>query len=239
MLTAVGFWIRDLRDESYPAPQELVGVLPEEQRRSLTHYLASGATFEQYFGYAWCRFVCGESTQSGALGLKDGPATRMDTRLGTRDLTDGTWVWPEGLAHYVREHGIVLPEEFMEHAASAPPPRTPDPHEPVDKEFWKHWCAARRSADVLRYLRAARTLAESEIEDLRSQMALAREAETAALVRTEGLSGTRCLWKACSESALRGRYLCARHYLGEPPALPTGPLTTQLVRCLRAMTVLQ
>jgi len=58
MLKAIGFWIRDLRDESYPAPQELVGALPEEQRRSLTHYLESGATFEQYFGYAWCRFVC-------------------------------------------------------------------------------------------------------------------------------------------------------------------------------------
>ena len=223
MLKAIGFWIRDLRDESYPAPQELVGALPEEQRRRLTHYLETGATFEQYFGYAWCRFVCG--------------AAQIDTRLGTRDLTDGTWVWPEGLAHYVREHGVVLPEEFMEHVASAMPARVPDPEEPVDTEFWKRWCAARRSAAVLRCLRAARVLAETEIEDLQSQAALARESEVAALVRSEGLSPTRCLWKACDESALRGRYLCARHYLGEPPSAPTGPLTAGLVRCLRAMTV--
>jgi len=146
-------------------------------------------------------------------------------------------VWPEGLAHYVREHGVVLPEEFMQHVASAMPPRTPHPEEPVDTEFWKRWCAARRSPAVLRCLRAARVLAETEIEELRSQAALAREAEVAALVRSEGLSRTRCLWKACDERALRERYLCARHYLGEPPSAPTGPLTAGLVRCLRAMTV--
>jgi hypothetical protein len=228
MLRAIGFWIRDLRDESYPAPQELVGALPEERRLSLAHYLESGATFGQYLGYSWCRFVCGAA---------ESVAAQMDTRLGTRDLTDGTWVWPEGLAHYVREHGVVLPEEFMAHAASGTLPTTPDPTEPVDSAFWKSWCATRRSADVLRCLQAARVLAESEIEELRSQTALAREAEIEALARSEGLSRTRCLWKACGESALSGRYLCARHYLGEPPAASTGPLITQLVRCLRAMTV--
>ena len=231
MLKAIGFWIRDLGDESYPAPQELVGALPAERRRSLTHYLESGATFEQYLGYAWCRFMCGGSTQS--------VSDSMDTRLGSRELTDGTWVWPEGLAHYVREHGIVLPEEFMEHAASGTTPSTPDAHEPVETEFWERWCAARRSATVLTCLRAARVLAEGEIEELRSQTALAREAKIAALVRSEGLSWTRCLWKACGESALRGRYLCAQHYLGEPLVPSTGPLITGLIRCLRAMTVAQ
>jgi hypothetical protein len=231
MLKAIGFWIRDLRDESYPAPQELVGALRRERRGSLVHYLESGAIFEQYFGYAWCRFVCGASTESGAA--------RTDSRLGTRDLTDGTWVWPEGLGHYVSEHGVVLPEEFMEHAASGMPPRAPDPEEAVDTEFWKRWCAVRRSTDVLRCLRAARVLAEAEIEELRAQTALAREAEIAALVSTEGLSNARCLWKSCNESALSERYLCAGHYLGEPPPPSTGPLITGLVRCLRAMTVSQ
>jgi hypothetical protein len=237
MLKAIGFWIRDLSDESYPAPQELVGVLPEEQRRSLARYLESGATFAQYLGYAWCRFVCGASIESGTRGEGDNPAALMSTHVGTRDLTDGTWVWPEGLAHYVREHGIVLPEEFMGHAASGTPPTTPAPHEPVETGFWERWCATRRSTDVLQRLQAARVLAESEIEELRSQTALAREAEIAALVRREGLSRRRCLWKGCAESALRERYLCAGHSLGEPPAAATWPLTTGLVRCLRAMTV--
>jgi hypothetical protein len=228
MLKAIGFWIRDLRDESYPAPQELVGALSEEQRRKLGQYLESGATFEQYLGYAWCRFVCGASTESGFA--------RLDSRLGSRELTDGAWVWPEGLAHYVREHGIVLPGEY---AASGTPHTTPDPAEPVESEFWKRWCGERRSAEVLRCLRAARVIAEAEIEELRSQTALARQSAIEALVRREGLSGTRCLWKACGESALRGRYLCAGHYLGGPAAPSTGPLFTGLVRCLRAMTVAQ
>ena len=239
MLKAIGFWIRDLEDERYPAPQELVGVLPEAQRRSLAHYLESGATFEQYRGYAWCRFVCGASTESGAWAPTVEVRAQTDTRLGSQDLTDGTWVWPEGLAHYVREHSIVLPAEFMEHAACGRPPTTPAPHEPVETEFWERWCAAHRSTDVLQRLQAARVLAVSEIEELRSQTALARQAEIAALVSSEGLSGTRCLWKGCGESALRDRHLCARHYLGEPPVTSTRPLFTGLVRCLRAMTVAQ
>src|SRR5215831_5911146 len=174
MLKAIGFWIRDLGDESYPAPQELVGALPAERRLSLTHYLESGATFEQYLGYAWCRFMCGGSTQS--------VSDSMDTRLGSRELTDGTWVWPEGLAHYVREHGIVLPEEFIKHATSWTLPTTPNANESVETEFWERWCAARRSAAVLTCLRSARVLAESEIEELRSQTALAREAEIETLI---------------------------------------------------------
>lgn len=30
-------------------------------------------------------------------------------------LTDGTWVWPSDLAHYVEKHGVRVPDEFMEH----------------------------------------------------------------------------------------------------------------------------
>jgi hypothetical protein len=37
--------------------------------------------------------------------------------MGCRDLTDGTWVWPEGLTHYVRVHHVALPASFLEHAA--------------------------------------------------------------------------------------------------------------------------
>jgi hypothetical protein len=54
------------------------------------------------------------------------------------------------------------------------PVTAPDPAEPVESEFWKRWCGERRSAEVLRCLRAARVIAEAEIEELRSQMALAR-----------------------------------------------------------------
>ncbi|MFT5048691.1 MAG: hypothetical protein ACI8QZ_000078 [Chlamydiales bacterium] len=33
--------------------------------------------------------------------------------MGSRCLTDGEWVWPEGLAHYVEAHHVRLPDEFL------------------------------------------------------------------------------------------------------------------------------
>lgn len=35
---------------------------------------------------------------------------------GSLELTDGTFSWPEGLAHYLEEHGVRLPPRFVEHA---------------------------------------------------------------------------------------------------------------------------
>jgi hypothetical protein len=34
--------------------------------------------------------------------------------MGSWDLTDGEWVWPQGLAHYVQRHWVCLPDEFVE-----------------------------------------------------------------------------------------------------------------------------
>src|SRR5688572_2501334 len=52
-------------------------------------------------GYSSCRLRCGVPHSA----------------VGCRDLTDGSWIWPEGLSHYVRVHGVVLTERFVEHAA--------------------------------------------------------------------------------------------------------------------------
>lgn len=35
--------------------------------------------------------------------------------MGHRDLTDGVYVWPEGLAHYVKAHAVRLPDDFLAH----------------------------------------------------------------------------------------------------------------------------
>jgi hypothetical protein len=104
MLKAIGFWTQSLKDEKQPSPQELVGVLPGDVRPRLVEYLASGHAVRHSCGCSWCRFGCGID----------------NSRMGWRDLSDGTWLWPEGLSHYVREHGIVLPEEFIVHALSTP-----------------------------------------------------------------------------------------------------------------------
>jgi len=35
---------------------------------------------------------------------------------GSLEYTDGTYLWPQGLAHYVDEHEVRLPDEFVRHA---------------------------------------------------------------------------------------------------------------------------
>ncbi len=34
---------------------------------------------------------------------------------GSAEFTDGVYLWPEGLAHYVREHSVKLPDEVLAH----------------------------------------------------------------------------------------------------------------------------
>lgn len=40
-------------------------------------------------------------------------------RNGFNEYSDGTWIWPEGLAHYVKDHSVELPQEFVSHALDA------------------------------------------------------------------------------------------------------------------------
>lgn len=37
------------------------------------------------------------------------------THRATLERTDGVYVWPSGLVHYVRDHDVRLPECFVEH----------------------------------------------------------------------------------------------------------------------------
>ena len=55
-----------------------------------------------YHEASFCRFACGE------------------TAMGAEDLTDGTYVWPSGLVHYVEQHAVGLPEAFVAHALAHP-----------------------------------------------------------------------------------------------------------------------
>jgi hypothetical protein len=91
-LTIIGYWITSLNDNSLFTPQEFVKTSLGTGVASLR----SGQTYEQYRGFSWCRFQCGFSTRE----------------MGSRDLTDETWVWPEGLANYVESHSIDLPPRF-------------------------------------------------------------------------------------------------------------------------------
>jgi hypothetical protein len=63
-------------------------------RRSVAAYLRSGTVYVAACGVSICR-LCGVAN-------------------GSTEQTDGEhFVWPEGLAHYVEEHGIQLPDEVV------------------------------------------------------------------------------------------------------------------------------
>ena len=89
----VGYWGSTDRPH-LPDPRDFIGVMDKRER--ISELLASGNTFAAWRGWSSCR-ICG-------------------ARLGTQCLTiDGTWVWPQRLEHYVMEHDLVLPAEFVEH----------------------------------------------------------------------------------------------------------------------------
>jgi hypothetical protein len=70
----------------------------EEERHGVSQYLASGTTARTFMGRSVCR-LCGVSN-------------------GYAEYSDGTYIWPAGLAHYVDEHDVRLPDEFVQHAIS-------------------------------------------------------------------------------------------------------------------------
>lgn len=92
-LRLIGYW-----GHGYPDPAALVdSEWDEGQREFLTHYLRHGLVTLAYMGYSPCR-LCDKRDN------------------GNLQLTDGVYTWPEGLAHYVSEHAVRLPREFVEHA---------------------------------------------------------------------------------------------------------------------------
>jgi hypothetical protein len=74
-----------------------------------------------FMGYSTCR-ICGKHDN------------------GNLELTDGTYIWPSGLEHYVREHAVRLPDEFVAHLEQV---------EEANEEFradWSWWLQQRPGA---------------------------------------------------------------------------------------------
>ena len=91
-LIPVGYWWSEQEPE-LPMPDSNDFVEHEEE---IILYLRSAKEINQYRGSSTCR-ICG------------------DQRNGSREHTDGVYIWPQGLAHYVEEHKTTLPEEFIQH----------------------------------------------------------------------------------------------------------------------------
>lgn len=99
-LIRIGYWRSEQRP-ALPHPSRFVDPSWDVDERDLTiEYQRGGLPVVHMMGYSACR-MC---------ELKEN---------GTSEFTDGTYLWPQGLAHYVQEHEVRLPAVFAEHAVPA------------------------------------------------------------------------------------------------------------------------
>lgn len=95
----VGYWLDDDAPD-LPNPRELIDrTWDDVERRRVVAYISRDVRTPVGEGCSTCR-LCGEPN-------------------GFVDLTDGTYVWPEGLAHYVADHHVRLPGHFVDHVLAA------------------------------------------------------------------------------------------------------------------------
>ncbi|MEO6595420.1 MAG: hypothetical protein ABIP94_11770 [Planctomycetota bacterium] len=128
-LEVLGWWFHERAPDGYPRPQRLVSPWDPGERAAVLDYLRAGKTLVSYPTSSYCRFACGERD------------------LGHRDLTDGTFVWPDGLSHYINRHEVRLPPRFVAHVLSRNAVIAPfEPPEPCfglfDKAPWLAWARA-------------------------------------------------------------------------------------------------
>lgn len=114
-LRLIGYWDGP-RTPGWPVPQDFVDPGWDALERDLvTDYLTQGFVFRGFGGISRRR-MCGQ--ENGAL-----------------ELTDGTWYWPDGLAHYLRDHDVRLSQVFVDHVnAQFDRLETPD----TDTEWWRN-----------------------------------------------------------------------------------------------------
>lgn len=198
-LIGIGFWKDPKGEDEFRHPAAFVDeTWALEERKAVAKYLRSGTRAINYLGHSWCRFRCGI----------------QGSKMGSADLTDGIWVWPEGLHHYVLAHSVRLPEAFLDHARErrykARRHRfarfSDHTHE---LEYWINWCRANANPST-----GYRKLERIERADVLKARRRALAEQCRKLESELGVSEEACIWRHCRRHALRQRAHCARHSIG-------------------------
>ena len=134
-LNRIGYWCRDepqgqeTEDRIFIHPSRVVDSNWELKcRPQIIQYLKSAPTLWHFRGLSPCRFGCGEN--------------------GSGEQSDGQWLWPEGLAHYVEQHHVKLPDDFvanMRQNAFTVPKSGSDGIRST--AFWRSWCSQYRNSE--------------------------------------------------------------------------------------------
>jgi len=115
----LGYWKSD-HEPDLPDPADFVDeTWDESERAKVIAHLKGGSEKHAWRGYSSCRMGCTQPMKR-YTDLLAGKSEMVETAMlnGTRCLTDGTYTWPSGFAHYVEEHGVKPPLEFIAHVLS-------------------------------------------------------------------------------------------------------------------------
>ena len=100
-LKIIGYWTsdrfkNDYYYKRYPNPKDWVDEnWDNEIRQKVIEYLDNGINHNYQRGSSRCR-ICGCYNGSG-------------------EFSDGVYLWPEGLSHYLKEHDVRLPDRLVKH----------------------------------------------------------------------------------------------------------------------------
>jgi hypothetical protein len=97
----IGYWSFWPEWQILPHPSEVCNhPWDPDELKIVIEYLKNGTVAVDYGGCAFNRMDHSDE---------------LNPRLGSAELTDGYWYWPEGLAYYLEEYKVALPPEFIEH----------------------------------------------------------------------------------------------------------------------------
>jgi hypothetical protein len=222
-MNIIGYWIESLYDDRFLAPQEVSGKLSTDLVDVVSNYLKAGHALFYYGGFSFCRFFCHDS--------QDVDDWWSSNANGSRELTDGYWVWPEGLIHYVEEHKVDLPKAFLSDVLHGKAQdKSAQSRETIEFQInnnieiqrsldvWLEWCRQNQDPTFRKQLLLMREKAEPMAEAaLRDKL----QKQCTKLNAKYGLSKTNCLQAGCNEYALAGQVFCAIHY-GYIPSIEDG-----------------
>ncbi|GAB3831962.1 hypothetical protein [Kribbella italica] len=123
-LKLIGYW-GGPSAQDWPNPHEFVDPSwDRDERETVREYLEDGFVLRAFGGISRCRFC--------------------DQPNGALERTDGQWYWPDGLAHYLAEHDVRLPQSFVDHVLALV-----DRLEVVEREveWWRSQSGCRPAED--------------------------------------------------------------------------------------------
>jgi len=182
--------------DDYCLPQEVGQHEDAQMQQATLRYLQQGDLFESCRGYSWCRFCCGAEPE----------------QMGAREFTDGIWCWPEGLAHYIKDHNVRLPDEFYRSVMVGRQARKRKYNKNIDTLFWTEWCKSQRRSAIVEETQKLR-------KECSLQQAAQLEADSSNLEQERGLSGNICIMRGCTSPALTEVVYCAKHWLSRDDQL--------------------